>query len=134
MSLAELASLASSVAVVVSLVFLGLQIRQSNRNQRSLMQQGRSARNVELLSRLSDPRVSDVISRAANGETLSDQDCFVLYALPDLGVLELRRLLLSVSFGHAGSQELGIGRYHLKALARQPCLSRSLEVRARRDR
>jgi hypothetical protein len=79
MSLAELASLASSVAVVVSLVFLGLQIRQSNRNQRSLMQQGRSARNVELLSRLSDPRVSDVISRSANGETLSDQDCFVLY-------------------------------------------------------
>jgi hypothetical protein len=80
MSLADLASLASSVAVVVSLIFLGLQIRQSNRNQRSLMQQGRSARNVELLSRLSDPRVSDVISRAANGETLTDQDCFVLYS------------------------------------------------------
>ena len=73
MSLADLASLASSVAVVVSLLFLGLQIRQSNRNQRSLMQQGRSARNVELLSRLSDPRVSDVISRAANGETLTEQ-------------------------------------------------------------
>ena len=80
MSLADLASLASSVAVVVSLLFLGLQIRQSNRNQRSLMQQGRSARNVELLSRLSDPMVSDVISRAANGETLTDQDCFVLYS------------------------------------------------------
>src|SRR2546430_4877082 len=80
MSLADLASLASSVAVVVSLLFLGQQIRQSNRNQRSLMQQGRSARNVELLSRLSDPRVSDVISRAANGETLTDQDCFVLYS------------------------------------------------------
>ncbi len=57
-----------------------MQIRQSNRNQRSLMQQGRSARNVELLSRLSDPRISDVISRAANGETLTDQDCFVLYS------------------------------------------------------
>ena len=44
------------------------------------MQQGRSARNVELLSRLSDPRVSDVISRAANGETLTDQDCFVFWS------------------------------------------------------
>jgi hypothetical protein len=133
MSLADLASLASSVAVVASLLFLGLQIRQSNRNQRSLMQQGRSARNVELLSRLSDPRVSDVISRAANGETLTDQDCFVLYSY-GLGVLELRRLLLSVSFGHAGSQELGVRRYRLEALARQPCLSRGLEVRAGRDR
>ncbi|HSP64334.1 MAG TPA: hypothetical protein VLQ90_15195 [Pyrinomonadaceae bacterium] len=79
MSLADLASLASSIAVLVTLLFLGLQIRQSNRNQRSLMQQGRSARNVELLSRLSDPSVSDVISRAAKGESLTDQDCFVLY-------------------------------------------------------
>lgn len=43
MSLADLAliaSLLSSVAVLVSLLFLGVQIRQSNRNQRSLMQQG----------------------------------------------------------------------------------------------
>jgi hypothetical protein len=134
MSLADLASLASSVAVVVSLLFLGLQIRQSNRNQRSLMQQGRSARNVELLSRLSDPRVSDVISRAANGETLSDQDCFVLYGYLTSVFLELRRLLLSVSSGHAGSQELGVRRYHLEALAGQPCLSRGLEVRAGRNR
>src|SRR5437764_15388103 len=78
MSLADLASLASSVAVVVSLLFLGQQIRQSNRNQRSLMQQGRSARNVELLSRRSDPRVSDVISRGASGQTLTEQTCFVL--------------------------------------------------------
>src|SRR5260370_29610368 len=80
LSLADLALLASSVAVVVSLLFLGQQIRQSNRNQRSLRQQGRRTRNVEPLSRLSDPRVSDVISRAANGETLTDQDCFVLYS------------------------------------------------------
>ena len=41
MSLADLASLASSIAVLVSLLFLALQVRQSNRNQRSLMQQGR---------------------------------------------------------------------------------------------
>ncbi len=79
MSIADITSLATSVAVLVSLLFLGLQIRQSNRNQRSLMQQGRSARNVELLSRLTDPGVSDVVSRAANGENLTDQDCFVLY-------------------------------------------------------
>src|SRR5207248_11717259 len=77
--LTSLASLVSSVAVLVSLLFIGLQIRQSNRNQRSLMQQGRSARNVELLSRLSDPRLSDVMLRVAHGETLTDTDYFVLY-------------------------------------------------------
>jgi hypothetical protein len=77
--LTSLASLVSSVAVLVSLLFIGLQIRQSNRNQRSLMQQGRSARNVELLSRLTDPRLSDVMLRVSNGETLTDTDYFVLY-------------------------------------------------------
>jgi hypothetical protein len=79
MSLADLASLASSVAVLVSLLFLGLQIRQSNRNQRSLMQQGRSTRNVDLLSRLSDPRLSDIWVRVSAGETLADAEYFMLY-------------------------------------------------------
>ncbi len=79
MSLADLVHHLPAASPLWFRFFLGLQIRQSNRNQRSLMQQGRSARNVELLSRLSDPSVSDVISRAANGETLTDQDCFVLY-------------------------------------------------------
>jgi hypothetical protein len=63
MSLADLAliaSLLSSAAVLVSLLFLGVQIRQSNRNQRSLMQQGRSSRNVDLLSRLTDPKLNEV--------------------------------------------------------------------------
>jgi len=77
--LTTLASLVSSVAVLVSLLFLGLQIRQSNRNQRSLMQQGRSARNVDLLSRLADPNVSMTLFRVARGETLPDADYYVFY-------------------------------------------------------
>src|SRR5690349_24047749 len=77
--LTTLASLVSSAAVLVSLLFLGLQIRQSTRNQRTLMQQGRSTRNVDLLSRLGDPKVSQTFVRVAQGEELSDTDYFVLY-------------------------------------------------------
>jgi hypothetical protein len=77
--LASLASLVSSVAVLVSLLFLGFQMRQSNRNQRSLMQQGRSDRNVDLLSRLTDPKLSEILCRVFGGETLSDPEYFVLY-------------------------------------------------------
>ena len=82
MSLADLASLASLVsglAVLVSLLFVGLQIRQANRNQRSLMQQGRSLRNVDLLSRLSDPKLGDIMLRVSKGETLADAEYYVLY-------------------------------------------------------
>ena len=47
MNLGDISSfttLASNLAVLVSLLFLGLQVRQGNRNQQSLMQQGRSKR------------------------------------------------------------------------------------------
>ena len=77
--LASLASLVSSVAVLVSLLFLGFQIGQSNRNQRSLMQQGRSDRNVDLLSRLTDPKLSEILLRVSGDETLTDAEYFVLY-------------------------------------------------------
>jgi hypothetical protein len=59
MSLSDLASIGSfisGVAVVVTLVLLLIQTRQTNRNQKALMQQGRSARTVELLMTLSEPR------------------------------------------------------------------------------
>ena len=79
MDLASLGSLLSSVAVLVSLLFVGLQIRQSNRNQRSLMQQGRSARNVDLLSRLTDPKLSELLLRVLRGEAVTDPEYLVLY-------------------------------------------------------
>ena len=71
MSLSDLAaigSLLSATAVVFSLIFLSLQIRQANKNQRSLMQQGRTARRVELLMRRAEPYLSDIIVRASQGD------------------------------------------------------------------
>lgn len=79
MTLADIASLASSVAVLVSLLFLALQVRQSNRNQRSLMQQGRTTRNVDLLFRLADPKLSKLWARIATGESLEDAEYYMLY-------------------------------------------------------
>ena len=76
---ASLGSLLSSAAVLVSLLFLGVQLRQSNRNQRSLMQQGRSTRNVDLLSRLTDPKLTDVLLRVFRGETVADVEYLMLY-------------------------------------------------------
>ena len=71
MSLSDLASIGSfvsGVAVVVTLALLLIQTRQTNRNQKALMQQGRSARTVELLMTLSEPRQSEIIVRAEAGD------------------------------------------------------------------
>jgi len=66
--LAAIGSFVSGIAVVFSFVFLAMQIRQSNLNQRSLIQQGRSARRIELLLRRADPDLSDIMVRAFDGD------------------------------------------------------------------
>ena len=85
MSLSDLAavgSFVSGVAVVVSFVFLALQVRQSNRNQKSLMQQGRTSRNVDILLRMSDPFMSEIIAQADNNcATLDHAKIWAFYGL-----------------------------------------------------
>lgn len=71
MSLSDLASIGSFIsglAVTVTLIFLLLQMRQTNKNQRALMQQGRSARTADLLMRLTGPYMSEIVVRAERGD------------------------------------------------------------------
>ena len=67
MSLSDLASLGSfvsGVAVVVTLVFLLLQMRQSNINQRALMQQMRSARASDVILKQAEPGIREAMAKA----------------------------------------------------------------------
>jgi hypothetical protein len=71
MSLSDLASLgsfASGAAVVVTLILLTLEMRQANRNQRALMQQGRAARTTELAMRISETHQSSLLVRGWRGD------------------------------------------------------------------
>jgi hypothetical protein len=66
MSLSDFASigtLVSGIAVVISLAYLALQIRQNTRHQRASMQQGRAARTVDLLLRTAEPDMARAILR-----------------------------------------------------------------------
>jgi len=78
--LASLGSFVSGVAVVVSFVFLGLQIRQNNRNQRSLIQQGRADNSLDLMLRLTEPHLQESMMRGRAGDltmTPAQIDAFV---------------------------------------------------------
>src|SRR5580704_3967107 len=68
--LSAIGSFVSAIAVVVTLIFLLLQMRQANLNQRSLMQQGRSANIVNMLLAQSEPFQSEAIILAE--QTLPD--------------------------------------------------------------
>ena len=78
MSLSDLASIAnliSSVAVLGSLIFLGWQIRQSARNQRSLMDRGRSQQVSDWLQFIASPDMAPLVLRGhANDPKLTPDE------------------------------------------------------------
>jgi hypothetical protein len=72
MSLSDIASVAtviSSLAVLVSLVYLSLQIRQTEKNQRALTDQGTSTRNIDILMFHAQPELNALTTRVTTGDT-----------------------------------------------------------------
>jgi hypothetical protein len=67
--LASIGSLVSGVAVLISLIYLALQVRQSDRNQRTLLQQGSSIRNAQGAARLIEPHLAALYAKAVHNET-----------------------------------------------------------------
>jgi hypothetical protein len=67
--LASIGSLVSGFAVLVSLIYLGLQVRQTERNQRALMNQGVTNRASENIRWLAEPHMVGLETRVAAGET-----------------------------------------------------------------
>jgi len=83
MSLSDLAAVGSFVsgfAVFFSFFFLALQLRQANRNQKSLMQQARTGRNVDILLKMAGPAMSETIAEAdSNCAALSNPKIWSFY-------------------------------------------------------
>jgi hypothetical protein len=83
MSLADIATIASvvsSAAVVVSLIYLSLQIRQTQRNQQALMQQTRTAGITDMNIALADPAIAAAYNKGLAGD-------------PDMTSTEVRQFL-----------------------------------------
>lgn len=78
---ASAAGIVSSAAVAVSLVYLALQIRQAEKNQRALIQQGRADRASDAALRLADPQLSRVWQKGRHTPqdlTLEELDQFLM--------------------------------------------------------
>jgi hypothetical protein len=72
--LAALGSFVSGFAVLVSLLYLAVELRRAERNQRAMIQQGRSARLVDMFLRFSEPDTTRIFFRVARGEPPATQD------------------------------------------------------------
>src|SRR5215469_14534496 len=93
MSLSDLASLGSFVsgaAVLISLIYVGYQIRQASKHQRALMNQGYFARVQENLHWLAAPVNNQLRARINAGETtFTEEELYLLNVV-------LRTTLLNV--------------------------------------
>jgi len=85
MSLSDLASVGgfvSGLAVMVTLVFLFLQMRQSNLNQRALMQQGRSTRASVAIQSMVQPYAAQCYVRGVRADpTLSEHEVWSFWSM-----------------------------------------------------
>jgi len=71
MTLTDISSIAtaiSAVAILVSLIFVNIQVRQAEKYQRASIQQGRAARTADIAMRLMDPDFAEVHFRCMRGD------------------------------------------------------------------
>jgi hypothetical protein len=66
--LASIGSLISGMAVLISLIYLSLQVKQAERNQRALMQQGRADRVSDNCMRMAQPVISEIFRKGRAGD------------------------------------------------------------------
>jgi hypothetical protein len=66
--LSSIGSLVSGLAVLGSLVYLGRQVKQAEKNQQATIRQGRIYRAVALMMGKLDPSVSEAVSRGTVGD------------------------------------------------------------------
>ena len=70
MSLADwssIGSLISSIAVLISLIYLAIQVRQAERNQQASIRQGRATRVVDIILAAGDPSCAAALAKGPAG-------------------------------------------------------------------
>lgn len=71
----------AAAAVVASLIYLGLQVRQAERNQRAFMHQARADRVTSASLRFSERDIAEIIDKAGKAELTSSEVIQLYYFL-----------------------------------------------------
>jgi hypothetical protein len=78
--LASIGSLISSVAVLISLIYLALQVRQAEKNQQASIRQGRATRAVDIILAAGDPALAEALPKGTAGASEITQAEFGQFA------------------------------------------------------
>lgn len=64
-----ISQIVAAFALIASLFFVGMQLRQTDKTQRAAMHQARAQRNMDLCLRLAEPHNAELMSKVRAGET-----------------------------------------------------------------
>jgi hypothetical protein len=82
--LSFISQIVAAIAIVVSLIYVAVQLRQTERNQRAAMQLTYAGRIIDGGHRAAEPHMADVIAKVVKGETsLTDREMIQLMQLAD---------------------------------------------------
>jgi len=80
--LASIGSLVSGMAVLISLIYLALQVRQADKNQRALLTQGANTRATEFVAICLQPDIADLFYKMRGGNTeFTGRECIQIRML-----------------------------------------------------
>jgi len=134
MSLSDLASLAtviSSLAVLVSLIYVSLQIRQSEKNQRAAQDQGAGTRNIDINIFHADPRINALTTRVTTGDTdFTAEELSLLHIRLRTSILTAQDILVQKKAGLVDKITLETCDAVIKFIMAQP-VYRALWIRSR---
>lgn len=123
MSLSDLAALGSFVsglAVAATLIFLLLQMRQTNQNQRSSMQLGRAMRHNELILKMSEPEIARIAGKASTCDELGETETRVFFAFVFADFQNWEDTFIQHRSGLLGRQSLASDEARLRTMIGQP--------------
>ncbi len=90
----------AAIAVVASLIFVGLQLRQNDKTQRAAMHQARADRIIGIFQQLAEPHMAAVMAKADQApETMSAGELFQLRSFIMINVLSLEDQLRQQTAG-----------------------------------
>lgn len=125
MSLSDLASFGtfiSGVAVVVSLIYLALQVRHAEKTQRALMHQARAERLINAGLASMQPEIADTVTKMVNGEELSPSEALQAYYYTRIQIVVVEDALWQHEAGFLDKDSLDTAILNLQRVLQFPAV------------
>src|SRR5579862_146701 len=120
--LANIGSFVSGIAVVVSLIYLALQVRHAQRTQRALMHQARTERVINAALTSMQTEIVDTVTKIVNSNELSSREMLQTYYYMRIQVAVVEDALWQYDAGFLDQESLDTAVLNLQRVMLFPAV------------